>query len=173
MSAPTLSTSTTALSTTQRRTVTEQIDKLAWLLDNAIRIPGTNYRIGFEGVIGLIPGIGDLIGLVLSGFLIVQAGRLGTPRSTLLHMVFIAGIESLIGLIPIVGDLFDFVWKGNQRNVKLMHEAMDDPHGVAARSRKTLAVIFSMAFLSLIVLTIVVAVLGVWMWQWVMGLIGG
>lgn len=148
-----------------------QIERLAHFLDNAIPLPFLNYRIGWEAIIGLVPGIGDLAGLLLSGVIIVQAARLGTPKTVLLYMILNAGIESVVGLIPIIGDLFDFVWKANTRNVKLMQQALHDPHGAKRHSRTSLAVLFSSFFLILSGLVLGVGALGWTVWQWFVNLL--
>jgi Domain of unknown function (DUF4112) len=94
-----------------------RLDRLSRLLDNAFAIPGTRFRIGLDGILGLIPGIGDATGAALS---IVQAARLGLPVSTLLRMVGNVALETVVGAVPIVGDIFDIVWKANIRNMALL-----------------------------------------------------
>ena len=97
-----------------------RLDKLSRLLDNAFAIPGTRFRIGLDGILGLIPGIGDATGAALSIYLIVQAARLGLPVSTLVRMVGNVALETVVGAVPIVGDIFDIVWKANIRNMALL-----------------------------------------------------
>ena len=99
------------------------VDRLAYLLDDSIPIPGTGRRIGIDAVIGLVPGLGDVAGTALSGVIVVQAARMGAPFSVLLRMVLNVGIEALVGAIPFVGDLFDAWWKANRRNARLLHAA--------------------------------------------------
>jgi len=97
-----------------------RLDKLSQFLDNAFAIPGTRFRIGLDGIIGLIPGIGDAAGAVLSIYVILQAARLGLPVSTLLRMLGNVAIETVVGAVPIVGDIFDIVWKANTKNMALL-----------------------------------------------------
>lgn len=106
-------------------TILNQVDRLAWLLDNSIHIPGINYRIGLDAVIGLIPGLGDAAGLIVSSFIVLQAIRLRAPRAILTRMVFNIVMEALIGLIPVLGDLFDATFKANARNVRLLRLALE------------------------------------------------
>jgi hypothetical protein len=94
------------------------------LLDNSIKIPIINYRIGLDAIIGLIPGIGDFAGLLVSSVIVLQAFRLGVPRSVLMQMLVNIGIESLIGVVPVVGDFFDATYKANARNVQLLNQAL-------------------------------------------------
>jgi hypothetical protein len=96
------------------------LDNLSEILDSAFAIPGTRFRIGLDGILGLIPGIGDATGAALSLYLIFEAVRLGLPLSTLLRMVGNVAIETAVGAIPIVGDIFDIAWKANMRNMALV-----------------------------------------------------
>ena len=107
--------------------ILKQVDDLAWLLDNSIYIPLINYRIGLDAVIGLIPGLGDVAGLLLSSFIVLQALRLRIPRAVLLRMIVNIVMEALIGLIPVLGDLFDATFKANARNVRLLRQALAQP----------------------------------------------
>ena len=108
-----------------------ELEAFARLLDSSIRLPG-GFRIGWDGIIGLIPGIGDAAGLGLSGYLVWRAARLGLPRATLARMVGNVALESAIGIVPIVGDAFDFAFKANVRNVRLMRKALEGRRSVAA-----------------------------------------
>ena len=100
----------------------KQLRSLTHTLDNAFEIPGVGYRVGWDAIIGLIPGIGDAIMLVPSGYIVYQAYRLGAPRSTLTRMVFNIGLETLAGSVPLIGDLFDATWKSNVRNLYLLEQ---------------------------------------------------
>jgi hypothetical protein len=93
---------------------------LARLLDNAIPIPGTPWKIGFDPIVGLIPGIGDLVGAVLSGYIVLEAVRAEVPTLTLLRMLLNVGVDTLLGAVPAVGDVFDAAWKSNTMNVALL-----------------------------------------------------
>ena len=110
------------------------IDRLAWWLDNAIAVPGTRFRIGFDALIGLIPGIGDLAGTLLSSYIIAVAASRGLPPSALLRMAINVGIEAIVGLVPIFGDLFDAAWKANQRNIRLMQQFDQAPRAARRQS---------------------------------------
>ena len=103
-----------------------RLDWLSRVLDNAWSIPGTPYRIGLDGILGLIPGIGDPLGTMLSSYLIFEAARIGTPKHILLRMVGNVALESLVGLIPFVGDIFDIAWKANVRNLALLRAHQGD-----------------------------------------------
>lgn len=112
----------------------KQVDRLAWLLDNSIRIPIINYRIGLDAIIGLIPGFGDWAGAVISSYIVLQAVRLGAPSLVLRQMVVNVAIEALVGLIPGLGDIFDATFKANARNATLLRRVLTDlPPGQTVR----------------------------------------
>jgi hypothetical protein len=100
--------------------------RLAHVLDSSIPLPG-GYRIGADGIIGLIPGVGDITGTLISSYIVTQAHRLGAPTTVLLRMAFNILLETLVGAVPVLGDLFDFAWKANQRNVDLLERHLDQP----------------------------------------------
>jgi hypothetical protein len=129
------------------------IQQLARILDAAVRIPGTNIRFGLDAVLGLIPGAGDIAGGVLSSFIIVQAARLGAPRSVLVRMVMNVAIDSIVGAVPILGDIFDVGWKSNTRNAALLERYAVEP--LATRRASRLAVVGAVAAVAVIVLLMI------------------
>jgi len=93
-------------------------------LDESIKIPGTNYKIGIDPLIGLIPGGGDILGGILSMYIMYIGIQMGAPRNTIKKMFKNILLELTIGWIPVIGDLFDMVWKSNRRNVELLEQTM-------------------------------------------------
>jgi hypothetical protein len=89
------------------------------LLDQSILLPG-GYRIGLDPIIGLVPGIGDLVATALSCYPIIEAYRLGIPVRIILQMLINVAAEGLVGTLPVLGDVFDAVWKANMRNLRLV-----------------------------------------------------
>jgi len=112
----------------------QSLDKLAWLLDSSIPIPGTSRTIGLDGIIGLVPGIGDAFASLLSGYIIIKAIIMGLPIFVIGQMVVNMVLEGVIGVIPFFGDIFDFIFKANRRNVRLMQNYLEDPKETAERS---------------------------------------
>ena len=127
-----------------------RLARTARLLDSSIRLPG-GYRIGWDGIIGLIPGFGDLAGLALSGWVLFGAARLGVPRQVLARMGLNIALEALVGTVPVLGDLFDFAFKANERNVRLAQRWLEDPARAKRRSGVQLALV-GLAVLGLVTL---------------------
>ncbi len=98
----------------------ETLARLAWLLDSAVCVPGTNIRLGLDAALGLVPGLGDLVATGLSVYLIAEARRLGIPRSALLRMLANTGLDLVFGAVPVAGDLFDVFWRANRRNLEIL-----------------------------------------------------
>lgn len=117
-----------------------RLQRLARLWDSAIRLPG-GIAIGLDPLIGLVPGVGDAVGALVSGYIVLQAARLGLPAVTLLRMLLNIAIDALVGSIPVAGDFFDFAWKSNLRNVALIEHHVADPHGAVRASRSWLTVV--------------------------------
>ena len=93
---------------------------LAYLLDNAVRIPGTSVRIGLDPLIGLIPGLGDAIAGAAGAVILLLAGRQQVPKIVLVRMSLNIALNSVLGAIPVVGDLFSAWFKSNIRNLDLL-----------------------------------------------------
>ena len=101
--------------------VDKNLDRLSFILDQAIRIPGTNIRFGLDPIISMLaPVVGDSITTVISVYIIIASIRYGLPKGVIARMVFNVAVDYLIGTVPAVGDLFDFAWKANSRNMKLL-----------------------------------------------------
>jgi hypothetical protein len=144
----------------------ERLARLAWLLDSSIPIPGTSFSIGLDALIGLVPVAGDLVGVLLSGYIVREAAALGVSRSILARMALNVAVEGLVGMIPFAGDVFDAAFKANQRNVRLLNAYLDQPVRTA---RVSWAFISGLLFL-LLVLMVSIGALGVllvrWIWSW-------
>ena len=112
----------------------ESLDLLSHLLDDWFRIPGTAIRFGLDGIVGFIPGVGDLIGGIASCIIIFAAWARGVSYATLARMLVNWGIEVLLGTVPVLGNLFDIGWKANRRNYALLIGSLADPRGARRRS---------------------------------------
>jgi di/tricarboxylate transporter len=99
---------------------------LASLMDNRFRIPGTNIHFGFDALIGLIPGIGDLISFLISAYIISEATRYGASGYVRSRMILNVAIDTIIGSIPVLGDIFDVGFKANQKNMRLLEQHFNE-----------------------------------------------
>ena len=128
----------------------EQLRRLGYLLDNSIAIPGTRYRIGLEAIIGLVPGLGDLVGGGFSAWIILQTARLGAPPSLLARMGWNLLVDAAVGAIPLLGDLFDAGFKANMRNLALLERYVQGPAATRRASRLFMATLALLLVLLLV-----------------------
>ena len=138
---------------------------IARLLDDLIRVPGTNIGIGLDPIIGLIPGLGDVLGGAMSSYILFVAAQEGAPTSVLARMLGNIALDSLVGVVPVVGDLFDVGVKANRRNVDLLERYLGTPKETKAASRGVVALIL----LAAVLLIVGVIAAGVW----IVRLLGG
>lgn len=106
---------------TQQNIVIRNLDSLAKLMDSQFQIPNTKIRFGLDALIGLIPGVGDFAGFLVSGYIIVVLASNGASGFVIARIALNILIDAVIGSIPFLGDIFDFVFKANERNMKLVH----------------------------------------------------
>jgi hypothetical protein len=131
----------------------ENLDLLSHLLDDFIKVPGTPIRFGLDGIVGVVPGIGDLIGGIASCIIIVAAWVRGVSYGTVLRMVANVGIEVVFGSLPILGDMFDIAWRANRRNYALLTASIYEPRKHTIQSWLFLAAL-CLVLVALVVLPI-------------------
>jgi hypothetical protein len=107
------------------------IEHLAYLMDGAI--PIGPWSIGLDPLLGLVPGIGDLIGAAISMLIVVRAVQAGIPRIAVARMMTNIAIDTLIGAIPVAGDAFDFAFKANLKNLRIYEQSLNAGRNDAAR----------------------------------------
>jgi hypothetical protein len=112
---------------------------LARMLDSAVRVPGTTITLGLDPILGLLPGLGDLAGAALSGYIVLTAARLGAPKLVLAKMLLNLGTDTLVGSVPILGDLFDVGFRANIRNSELLDRHLGQPEEARRSSRIAVA----------------------------------
>ena len=144
----------------------ERIRQAARVLDAAIPIPGTRYSFGIDAVIGLVPGLGDAVGVVFASVILYQAFRLGASKRLLTRMLYNVGVDGLLGAIPLLGDWHDVVWKANVKNVDLLERHLQQPDETARASGWFLLVVLG-AVVGMGVAAIFIAV---WVLRWLLGL---
>ena len=131
------------------------LEYLEWLMERAI--PVGRWSFGLDGILGLIPGFGDLASGIVASYIIARAARAGVPRVALARMMTNVAIDTLIGSIPIVGDLFDFLYKSNTKNLQIYQESLAGRRE-SAKDWMTVG-LFVVAMLMLLAIPIAIAVL--------------
>lgn len=104
-----------------------RLRRISHLLDNAIPIPGTKYRIGLDPILGLIPGGGDLISSIFAGYVVFKSAQMGVPQETLVKMATNIVFDTVAGTVPVAGDLLDVAWKANVKNIELLDAHLGSP----------------------------------------------
>jgi len=104
-----------------------RLRRISHLLDNAIPIPGTKYRIGLDPILGLIPGGGDVIGSTFAGYVVFKSAQMGVPQETLVKMAANIVFDTVAGTVPVAGDLLDVAWKANVKNIELLDAHLGSP----------------------------------------------
>jgi hypothetical protein len=123
------------------------VEALARWLDYAFELPG-GFRFGAAGIIGLIPGIGDIIDALISLYIVLRAIQLQVPRVAVARMLVNIGIESAAGVVPIIGDLFDVAFKANRRNYRLLKSYLAQPQRQKKRDEIFMIVAVAALFLA-------------------------
>ena len=123
--------------------------RFAYFMDEAFRVPGTRFRVGLDALLGLIPGVGDVIGGVMSSWIIVGALRHRVPGRVIVRMVFNVLVDLFFGAVPVAGDVFDFLYEENVMNMRLLEKHRD-------RRRPPR----SMAQIALVAILIVLVIIG-------------
>ena len=95
------------------------------MMDTAFVVPGTGIRFGVDGLIGLVPGIGDAVTTALSLYLVHEAWQLGAPKHVISRMLANIALDGVIGAVPVAGDVFDVLWRANRRNVRILREHLE------------------------------------------------
>ncbi len=136
----------------------KRLRQISHLLDNAIALPGTDFRIGLDPILGILPGGGDIITGLMSVYIVFEGARMGLPATTLGRMGFNILLDTLTGTIPVIGDFFDVTWKANSQNVMLLEKHLANPEPSRAADR-LFAVVIVVGLLALI---LGAATLSVW-----------
>ena len=139
--------------------------RFAFLMDEAFTIPGTRAHVGLDAILGLIPGIGDIIGGGLSTWIGVGALRHRVPTTIIVRMVLNIALDLLFGAVPVAGDVFDFLFEENMKNMRLLEMHRDrrrPPRTVAQVGFVASAIVGFVILLALVILTGVIALV-IWL----------
>jgi hypothetical protein len=123
-----------------------RIRALARLMDTAWVIPGTRIQVGLDSLMGLIPGFGDMVSSLVSGYILLESARLGAPGSLLFRMLFNVIVDSLSGTVPLAGDVFDVFWRSNARNIALLEHHLEDPTAARRSNVRFAAIVLILGF---------------------------
>ena len=108
--------------------VRRRVEAMEKLLERAFTVPGTNYRVGADAVVGLVPVVGDVITAAMGAWLVWEARNLGMSKFHLARMIGNVGFDTAIGAIPLAGDLFDLAFRSNSRNLRIVKRWLDKHH---------------------------------------------
>jgi len=131
------------------------IEYLEWLTERAI--PLGRWSFGLDGILGLIPGLGDVVSGIIATYIIGRAARDGVPRAALARMMTNVAIDTLVGSVPFVGDLFDFMYKANTKNLRIYEESLNGQRE-QAKDWATVA-LFVAGMLVLLAIPVAIAIL--------------
>jgi len=122
-----------------------RLRSIADVMDSLVPVPILG-RVGLDGILGLIPGVGDLVGLTVSSYFVLIAAKMRVSKAVLARMVFNIGVDAMVGTIPFVGDMFDFVFKANRKNLVLVERHLQDPAGTHRHSMAFFAILLLSLF---------------------------
>jgi hypothetical protein len=127
-----------------------RVERLASWLDDRFEIPGLGVSIGWDAILGLVPGLGDVLSTLMSLWIVMEARQAGAPSSVITHMLANIVLDSAAGAIPVIGDLADVAIKSNRRNARLLESWLHHPTHVEKQSRWKLVLAILGAALALI-----------------------
>jgi hypothetical protein len=133
-------------------------------MDEAFVLPGTKIRLGLDALLGLIPGIGDVIAAVMSSWIIAGALRHRVPARIIARMVLNVAIDLVFGAVPLAGDVFDFLFEENMMNMRLLEKHRDRRRPPRSASQIALVLGAIVAFLVLLAISLVVGVIVLVLW---------
>lgn len=111
--------------------IRRRVEAMEFVLERSFRIPGTNYPVGLDAIVGLVPVIGDIITGVMGAYIVWEGRNLGMPKWKLWRMAGNVAIDTALGSIPLVGDAFDLVFRSNTRNLRIILKHLDKHHPAA------------------------------------------
>lgn len=141
--------------------------RFAYYMDEAFTIPGTPFKVGLDAILGLIPGVGDVIGAVLSTWIVVGALRHRVPGRVIARMVLNIGVDLLFGAVPVAGDVFDFMYEENVKNMRLLEKHRDRRR--PPRSMAAIALVASGIVLLVLAFAVVIAAALIAFLVWIIG----
>ena len=111
--------------------IRRRVEALEQVLERSFRIPGVNYPVGLDAIVGLVPVVGDLITAAMGAYIVWEGKNLGMPKWKLWRMAGNVAVDTAIGAVPLVGDAFDLVFRSNTRNLRIIRKHLDKHHPAA------------------------------------------
>ena len=111
--------------------IRRRVEALEQVLERSFRIPGVNYPVGLDAIVGLVPVVGDLITAAMGAYIVWEGKNLGMPKWKLWRMAGNVAFDTALGAVPLVGDAFDLVFRSNTRNLKIIRKHLDKHHPAA------------------------------------------
>lgn len=139
----------------------QRIRWVSYLLDDSIPLLNTGYRMGIDPILGLLPGVGDSLSLLISIYVVMESVRFGLPKRTLARMVVNLVLDTVAGSVPIAGNIFDVAWKANRHNLRLLEAHLADPKPPTLSDR---LVMFGIVGILIALILGVVALLATFIW---------
>jgi hypothetical protein len=146
-----------------------RLRRFSYLLDSAIRIPGTPYRIGIDPLLDILPIGGDFIGAALSIYIVFEAARMGVSRPILVQMVSNILLDTVIGTVPVLGTVVDAVWKANGKNIDLLETELNIPQSEKKADWLFLALLIGGLLIAIVVLAAISVMILRWIWTAIFG----
>jgi hypothetical protein len=144
----------------QETDVPERLETLSYLLDDAIPVPGINYRIGIDPILGVVPIGGDALTLIPSIYIVLEAAYMGLNAATIGRMLFNIVLDATIGSIPLIGTIFDAGWKANARNLSLLRARARKP--APDIDKQFLVIAILTVGISVLVFTVIMVLIALW-----------
>jgi hypothetical protein len=154
-----------------RAEVERSLEQLSRLMDGLFRIPGTQWRVGLDAIVGLIPGVGDFATTTVSLYILAAGVRYRVPKVTLLRMAANIAIDYVLGSIPVIGDVFDAAWKSNQMNVELLRRRAAVGAGEIAEGRASDWLFLAVIVVGLLTLLVGSIAFSLWLLVQLVGLL--
>lgn len=136
-------------------------ERLAGVLDTALRIPGTRIRFGLDPILGLLPGLGDAIAALIGGYIVLVAVRAGAPALVIGRMLANVAVDAIVGAVPALGTIFDVAFKAHRRNARMLADWARSPAAIEARQRRMLLAVAGL-LVALLLIAAAALALGVW-----------
>lgn len=141
--------------------------RFAYYMDEAFSVPGTPLKVGLDALLGLIPGVGDIIGGLLSTWIVIGALRHRVPAWVIARMILNIGIDLLFGSVPLAGDFFDFLYEENVANMRLLEKHRDrrrPPRSAGAIAFVAILIVLFVLGIAIAIVTVMVAIA-----MWIIG----